>query len=227
MTLVMKHPEAQKIIGQMFDTVNSESDRGIVLIGLSIIDHQLKLLFESLTPDSVSSKRKKALFDSRGAFGELSSKLDIAEVCRLLPTDLVQSIHKLRKLRNTLAHEISTFSLSEHYQDVLSAFELLDNMPPNYLLDLGLEITMRDFISSVSELKLSESDQPMFSSIEDICDYITQNRDISDKLEHRRLKMMFAVGVSIHCSLIIFHRNNTIKAVKANKLTGSLSASNP
>jgi hypothetical protein len=226
MAYVMSHPEAQNLLAKMLDVLGEESDRGIVLLGLSLIDEQLDKLFLSLVPTTVSGKRKKALLDSRGAFGSLSSKLDIAEVCRLLPSDIVKSIHSLRKLRNDLAHEFSSFKIIENIDSILDSFELLQNMPKGFLLNKGFDLTINNFVSSALDLKLGNTDVPMFKNIEELIEYLKDNSDFNKKFEHQKVKVTFAIGIILICSSIIFFSEGAANAVGEQRLIGSFGEKN-
>lgn len=108
----LSHPELRPYFDEIVPLLISESDRGAVLLRVSKIDQYLKDFFEKLVPESVSGKRRKDIFNYSGVFGTLSSKLDIALVCRLLSPEIVKAAHKLRKIRNDLAHQTSAFNLN-------------------------------------------------------------------------------------------------------------------
>ena len=114
MASLLEHPDSQDFFDRTYSLLIEEADRGCVLLGVSLLDEELNKMFRSLVPEDTSNKRIKEIFDGKNVFGSLSSKLDIAYVCRLLPADVVNCLHLLRKLRNKLAHEASTFSIDEN-----------------------------------------------------------------------------------------------------------------
>ena len=119
MASLLEHPDSQDFFDRTYSLLIEEADRGCVLLGVSLLDEELNKMFRSLVPEDTSNKRIKEIFDGKNVFGSLSSKLDIAYVCRLLPADVVNCLHLLRKLRNKLAHEASTFSIDENLDQIL------------------------------------------------------------------------------------------------------------
>ena len=127
MSSLFEHPDSQDFFDRTYSLLMSEADRGCVLLGASLLDEELTKMFESLLPLDTSNNRKKEIFDNNGPFGSLSSKLDIAYVCHLLPKDIVNCIHLLRKLRNKLAHQSITFTLKDNLESIFEIFPNSDN----------------------------------------------------------------------------------------------------
>jgi DNA-binding MltR family transcriptional regulator len=203
------HPDSQVIIEKYYALLMSESDRGTILLGVSILDELLTGLFRDITPSSTSKTQLDKLFDSRGPFGELSSKLDIAIVCNLIPKNVVESIHKIRKLRNKLAHRTSPFSLKENLDHIYDAFSVLDKAAPSCFLSISHDAIYEHFIVKMMELE-SEGDK-LFSSREDVANFLMKKPDLLDVLMEKRIKALFVVGISTLAALIIFHREIAVK----------------
>jgi DNA-binding MltR family transcriptional regulator len=189
----------------------SEADRGCILLGVSMLDEQLKIFFEKMLPHETSVKKRKELFDGRGPFGTLSSKLNIAHVCQLLPVNIIESIHKLRSLRNDLAHQIAPFSIKENLKLIFEVFSLLTEN-----LAYGLVQISGDFIYEQFYEKLMEADHPMeegkklFETLEQAYSHVENNPDLIEILTEKRIKIVFVVGISVLASHIIFYREKAI-----------------
>ena len=206
------HSDSQDIIDKYYSLLMSEADRGSILLGVSILDEQLNEFFKKITPPEISKKKQKLLFDSRGAFGELASKLDIALVCNLIPKNIIDSIHKLRKLRNDLAHKTSPFSLKENLSGIFDVFTTLDKTAPSSFLGISRTLVYEDYINQVLELNSESSpNEKLFSSKEEVIEFIHGDPDLLDKLMEKRVKVLFIVGVSTLAALIIFHREIAIE----------------
>ncbi|MCT8862578.1 hypothetical protein [Shewanella xiamenensis] len=203
------HPDSQVIIEKYYALLMSESDRGAILLGVSILDELLTGLFREITPSNISKTQLDKLFDSRGPFGELSSKLDIAIVCNLIPTNVVESIHKIRKLRNKLAHRTSPFSLKENLNSIYDAFFALDKAAPSCFLSISHDAIYENFIVKMMAFD-SEGDK-LFSSREDVANFLMNKPDLLDVLMEKRIKALFVVGISTLAALIIFHREIAVK----------------
>ncbi len=122
----MSHPEIATYMRDLFPCIIAESDRGAILLGTAQIDEQLNLLFAHLIPSATKQNYKnREISDSSKPFRDLGTKLRIAYVCRLLPVSLIDAIHKLKKLRNDVAHKPSSFNLKAHEKDVRGIFALV------------------------------------------------------------------------------------------------------
>jgi hypothetical protein len=208
---LFEHQESLDFLVLSYSLLMNESDRGSVLIGVSMLDEQLTKLFEAILPENTSKKRKKEIFDSRGAFGNLSSKLDIAYVCQLLPADLINSIHRLRKLRNDLAHQIAPFTIEENLEAIYEVFSLTRGN-----LAAGMLHLSEEFVYSYLLEKLLTAEHPtvqgkkLFDSKDDAILFLSEDKNIKKKLSEKRIKVMFVIGVSSLAALIIYHRDKII-----------------
>jgi DNA-binding MltR family transcriptional regulator len=206
------HPDSSEIIEKFYSLLMSEADRGAILLGVSIIDEQLTELFKRTAPTGLSKTLSDKLFDSRGPFGELSSKLDIAYVCNLLPKNIVDSIHKLRKLRNNLAHRTSPFSLKENLDHIYDVFATLDKTAPSCFLSISEEAIYDNYVSKLMDFdSQANPKERLFSSKEEVITFLMNKPDLLDRLMEQRIKALFVVGVSTLAALIIFHREMAIR----------------
>ncbi len=96
-------PQVDKAkLQDIFDALQLEGDRACAVLGLATIDALLgELLRLALIKDP-----PKELFEDRGAFSTLSSKIDIAYALGLIAKEDRRDLHLLRKIRNEFAHAI-------------------------------------------------------------------------------------------------------------------------
>ncbi|MGR6874014.1 hypothetical protein ACU6U9_17270 [Pseudomonas sp. HK3] len=214
MVSLLEHPDSQELFDRTYSLLMFEADRGCVLLGVSLLDEELTKLFKSLLPEDTSNKRKKEIFDGKGAFGNLSAKLDIAHVCNILPVDLVNCIHRLNKLRNDLAHQASPFSIDENLELI---FEIFSKTKGN--LAAGIVHMSGDFVYGQFIKKVMETDHPtdegrkLFDSQEEAVSYLEKNDQVKTKLSEQRIKTMFAIGIASLGAIIILHREKMIDQI--------------
>lgn len=211
MTSLFDNTESKKFLINCLGLLMKEADRGCVLLGVSMLDEELDKLFNLIIPKDTSNTRKKEIFDGKGAFGDLSLKLDIAYVCHILPADLVNSINRLRKLRNNLAHRPNPFEIKDNLSAIKDVFSLVEGDLPSAMVKLSGEYV----VSSYSQ-RMMETDHPteqgkrFCETEEEVFSYITDNENIQNILKEQRIKAMFVIGISVLASLIIYHRDKTL-----------------
>jgi len=89
----------------------NESDRAAVILGASKLDQLLGMLLEHyLLPCPNSSDQ---LFSNNGPLGTFSSKIDLCYRLGLIDAEFSKSIHLIRRMRNSFAHEVYGAKLSE------------------------------------------------------------------------------------------------------------------
>ncbi|EJL6413216.1 hypothetical protein NMR57_003724, partial [Vibrio cholerae] len=126
MIVLDEQQEVKDFYEKYYALLMNESDLGCILLGVSILDEKLDELFWKILPEDTSNTKAKMIFDNKGAFGNIASKLDIAYVCRLLPLDLVESIKEIRKVRNKLAHLTSPFKFDEQVEVLFKVLKRLE-----------------------------------------------------------------------------------------------------
>jgi len=85
-----------------------ESDRGSVLMAAAFIEDKLSYLLESYFVEN--EKICKQLLKGNGALATFSSKIDLAFLLGLIPKNIFDDLHLLRKIRNEFAHTASKIS---------------------------------------------------------------------------------------------------------------------
>ena len=92
-----------KYTEEFITQMRKESDRGSVIVAVSLLDDILgQLLKAKLAP---SQNKSDELFDgSTAPFSTFASKIDLAYRMGLLRSNVKSSFHLLRKIRNNFAH---------------------------------------------------------------------------------------------------------------------------
>lgn len=85
-----------------------ESDRGSVLMAAAFIEDKLGCLLESYFIEN--EKVCKQLLNGNGALATFSSKIDLTFLLGLIPKNIFDDLHILRKIRNDFAHTASKIS---------------------------------------------------------------------------------------------------------------------
>jgi DNA-binding MltR family transcriptional regulator len=159
-------------------SLNIESDRGAVLMAAAFIEDKLTYLFKAYFIDNEIVS--KSFLQNNGALATFSSKIDLAYLLGLIPKNVHQDLHILRKIRNDFAHNASNINFeSPHIKDrtkalsVLSQEMLRDNTRAYFLRSMTTILTVID--SSMNDFeRCAEQDDfdiavydEAFKSIED------------------------------------------------------------
>ena len=143
-----------------YDQMSDESDRGAVIVSVSLIDELLgNLLKAKLAP---SLEKSDELFDAAfSPFGSFSAKIDLAYRIGLLRPSVRKSLHLLRKIRNNFAHASGIKGFDDpSTQDRIRELTKLNN----HLL--------KTIVKVFKEAKLSEGVQIHLNDINDLVNAI-------------------------------------------------------
>lgn len=212
------NPEINDYIHEKIHILINESDRGAVLLAMSQIDNELENFLKKITPIDMISKEKKWIERST-----ISSKLNIVYSCRLIPRNLFESITKLNKIRNSIAHNIETFKL-ENYNSILNEiFELLGAGTSTYIHNFSLEYMLENTISHLMKVK-NPSNQEEFAlkSRLEIIEYLQSDTNRLNKIEEPLLKMKLTIGILFISALIINHREQFLKIIGDKKIVSDI-----
>ena len=200
--------EADEFFSRHYSLLINESDMGCVLIGASAIDQELTTLFEVVMPNDANSKIKKRIFDGRGVLGELSSKLDIAYMCRLIPKDLYLAVHELRALRNKIVHEVMIFDLESHLDGIYKIFSQINGDLVGVLMDTTNAVLVEQAVSKMLDLQHpSSEEEKVFKNSNEAINYILGKPDLLEKINSHKLRVAFVIGVSILGASVVFRKN--------------------
>lgn len=118
-----------KTFRSFIEQTSEESDRGSVLVAVSILDDILtQLLKAKLVP---TLEQNDELFDGAYApFSSFSAKIDLAYRVALIKPNVRRSCHILRKIRNDFAHatEVKGFTHSATQDRIRELFKLNNNL---------------------------------------------------------------------------------------------------
>lgn len=97
-------------INEIINELKAESDRATVILSAAKIDAQLYLLLNKcLKP---SSQNTDDLLDGDNPLSTFSSKINISFRLGLINAHFAKSLHLIRKIRNSFAHEFRSMSLN-------------------------------------------------------------------------------------------------------------------
>ena len=90
---------------QFISQMRQESDRGSVIVAVSILDDILNQLLKAKLAPSLDNRDE--LFDTATApFSTFSAKIELAYRLGLIRAEVKASFHQLRKIRNNFAHAL-------------------------------------------------------------------------------------------------------------------------
>ncbi|MES2657169.1 MAG: hypothetical protein V4689_01055 [Verrucomicrobiota bacterium] len=201
-----RFPEVKKFLNEELPIILSESDRGALLLCASYIDDALTSFFDALKPVDLSNKKKKELNNGFGPFGSFASKLDIALGCRLLPENLIEAIHQIRKARNSAAHKAQNFPLEDTWKYIRKCFEQLGDGFKESLAILADERSLYPFI--VKALSLVDPDcpdNPIFGSEAEARESLKDIPAIKQQIEELRFRQQLGIATgAIYGFLLIY-----------------------
>lgn len=102
----------------LFDEMSSESDRGCILVGASVLEELLEDVIRlKLSPDKhVVKHAVEPLFSPMGPLSSFSAKIKAAYSLGLVKKWCFEDLEKVRKIRNVAAHSYASNSFAN--QDV-------------------------------------------------------------------------------------------------------------
>ncbi|HHQ6615115.1 MltR family transcriptional regulator [Serratia fonticola] len=112
--LLCEDEETRGYVSTVFDEIKNEfagnSDRGITVIAVSIIDALMEDLLESFLVTFKSKTERKNIFSSNGPLSNLSNKIEMAFSLGLLSVFDKKLLNTLVSIRNKFAHQINGIS---------------------------------------------------------------------------------------------------------------------
>lgn len=98
-------PEAQKRLGALIEEMNGQTDRGVAIVGSAWVEEALSALIEWFLHSD--PKVWERLFKNNGPIATFSAKIDLAKLLGLISEIIRSDLHRIRDIRNELAHEIA------------------------------------------------------------------------------------------------------------------------
>ena len=208
-----EHPDVQKILGFLIDSLFDESGRGALLIATSHVDDHLTQLLEAAMPSDLSKNHKDKIFKYPGPLSSFASKIELAYVFRLINKNLYDSLNALRRIRNDAAHSPSKFELHELNERLKLVFDLGPGVP-NFIKEVSTEAMvdykMRMIRSRFDESNLDEERR------REILNNLINDKERMANLERQVPFWELVYGLSLLCGLLIYERD------QVNKLTNDM-----
>jgi len=196
----------------------NESDRGTLLLGVSQIDSELEILLDKIAPDEMSKKEKKWIYRAT-----LSSKLNFAYTCRLIPKNLFDSINTLRHIRNQLSHKVEIFNLTDYTKEIEKIYNMIGENMSEWIHNISLHTLINNATLIAMEMKdPNDKNKLLFKTKQEALEYLRNSDNLQKKIEEPLLKTKLSFCVLIMCTLIIFHREKSLKILSKNKVISSL-----
>jgi hypothetical protein len=106
----MAEPENKNEVGgefrAFFDEFKNETDRAAVIVGAAKLDYLLyQILGRYLLP--ITGTKDDELLEGDSPLSTFSSRINLCHRLGLIDTQFARSLHLVRKIRNTFAHEVS------------------------------------------------------------------------------------------------------------------------
>ncbi|MBI1310669.1 hypothetical protein GC176_05115 [bacterium] len=222
----LDHPEIQPLFESALTTLVSESDRGAVLIGAAHVDEFLRTVFERLAPKSMSRAQSKRILDYPGPLSSLSAKADIAFTTRLISANVYEAIGHLRKIRNHAAHSSGEFKLADYDDEIRKMYAAIGPTVPLGVNHLANELLVRSAVARILEIKnpFSDDGSTVFNDPMEVIDHLSEHPELTAKLDERRPRFEFALGLVFACAVLVLERDSASKLLKDNVTLGSFAA---
>jgi hypothetical protein len=214
--LPFDHPELGETFYEVLDTLIKESDRGAVLVGTSLVDSFLHRLFENVAPEGMGKKALRTMLEYPGALSSLAAKTDVALITRLITTHLHRSIHRLRRIRNDVAHSPGSFRLADHHDQLLKMYELGPGIP-SWINRTAAHLLWNSFLSNVAEVP-----EAAFESPKEVFDFVARSPKVLDTLQEKAYRFELALAISMICSALVLLWEQVGQVLSADKLIISL-----
>jgi hypothetical protein len=198
--LPFDHADVADAFETALNVLVSESDRGAVLVGASVVDNLLRKLFEHTVLASLNKETRKKLFNYPGVLSTFAARADIAYATRLIDRNTYKSIHILRKIRNDVAHSPASFSLDE-YRERIS--ELTDEGVGAVISEISNVLSVNGLIDDVMKRDAQrDPEERLFINPQEILDHLAKQPEITKSLREKSLRgeLGIAIGMTIHGS---------------------------
>lgn len=118
-----------KAFNEFAKEFREESDRAAVILGAAKLDLMLyQILIKVLFPNASSNDD---LFDGDAPLSTFSAKIHLCYRMGVIDSDLARSLHLIRKIRNSFAHEVAGCILDsgshrDRVKELIAPFEIYD-----------------------------------------------------------------------------------------------------
>jgi hypothetical protein len=203
--LELDHPEVLPVLESVLNTLVGESDRGAVLIGTSVIDEYLAKAFRYSASPLVSKRMLDNLLKYPGPLSSFAATTDVAFATGVIGPDLHSSIHRLRKIRNVVAHSPSTFKLSEHHDELWRMYDVGPGVP-SFINQTAAKMLLDGFCENIRD---SQEKKPIedrvFQSPKEVLERLHEMPDTMSLLQEKALRLELGIAIAMICALLVFH----------------------
>lgn len=201
---LLDHPEVYPVLETVTETIITESDRGAVLVAASIIDEYLRKLFEHRASLQMGKKKQRELLDYPGPLSTMAAKVDVALLTELIDRPLHTAIHRLRALRNTVAHNTAGFRLADHQEELRQISDLGPGVPAA-INRMANEFLMRSFFENLEEhVDANPESASLFANPQEVLAHLRSMPDTMQKLQERVWRLELGIAVGMMCGMIVF-----------------------
>ncbi|WP_319588467.1 hypothetical protein [uncultured Desulfobulbus sp.] len=106
-------PEMSEMFSGYYGLIKNESDRGAIIVAVSLFDVGLEKLIKATLVKSNPENNDPLFSGPTAPLGSFYSKTELAYRLGLLRKNTRDMLHYLRKLRNEFAHETHTVSMND------------------------------------------------------------------------------------------------------------------
>ena len=214
MKYFLDNPYVDKFIDEKIHILLDESDRGILVVGMSLIDIELEETLKIIAPTNMTQNEKKWINNA-----SFASKLNILYISRWFPRNLFSAVNKLNKIRNKVAHNSKKVDLNEYDSELKDIFELLGNGVSVFIHNKSTKILADITINELSKIKDPSNQKNFFADHKSVLEYLSKyDNNIDNKLEKPIQKMKFSIGILLINALIISYREESLKILEKNKI---------
>jgi hypothetical protein len=150
-------------IARLATELNEESDRALVILSASYIDHLLRLLITAeLDLQDIPEAADKFLFEgSNAGLATFGSRILMAKHLGLVSKEEYGDLDRIRRIRNKFAHDFLGISFdTQQIRDLCNALKIaqIDGQPPT-ARERYLKAAIRFIVEIIRQTKSLESSE--------------------------------------------------------------------
>ena len=219
----LDHPAVTHHLNNIFPVIVEESDRGAVLMAASQLDVVLGDALKKIAPKDMSNNQMKPLFNFLGPLGTFSAKINMAYYFRIINKDVCIALHSLRGLRNTVAHECTSFSL-DNYSEELEKYYKIGPGVPVALNNWAVDFLMKNAIENCLNLSnpTIEEDRKLFNEPAEVIEHIRNHPELLKLLENKLPKWKLGLGTALLSGITHYGAEKAVQILGDNATFSSI-----
>ena len=191
-------PVVRKVFTDVQGVIVGESDRGAVLVGLTVVDEHLEMLLDARP--AADGRRRRAR--------RAADRLRIAMDEGLISRNVFDAINHLRKLRNAVAHSLVSFDLADHRDTLRRMCEIGETMP-EFVSFMARKALFDHLVEEMKDLHIEipgEEPQRAFNSPIEVAERLAKVPGIEEKFQEKARRLEVGLAVGFICALIGVYR---------------------